>query len=167
MGFEVGAYAGYISFPTDLRDGSELGNATDPAYRIESGPTVGARVAMWPVSRIGLEAELGVTPTGYAGAPGRATILGYRGPLAINIVRDGRFGLRAALGAGAQTLLSGTGDAHADTDSELHWGLGFSVGLTRRLHVRLDARHLVGPARDAGYTHMFELDLGVGARFGN
>jgi hypothetical protein len=166
MGLEVGAYAGYLSFPSDVDGGSELGNADDPGYRVESGPTIGARVALWPIARIGLEAELGVTPTGYAGAPGRATVLGYRGQLAINIVRDGRFGLRAAVGAGAQTLV-GSGEASTDTDSELHWGLGFSVGVTRRLHIRLDARHLVGPARDAGFASMFELDLGVGARFGN
>lgn len=166
VGLEVGAFAGYLAFPTDDAGGSELGNARDPDYRVASGPTVGARFALWPVSRVGVEAEAAITPTGYAAAAGRATIASYRAHLAISFVRDGRFGLRGAIGAGAQTLITGSGDAHGDTDSELHWGLGFTVGLSRGLQLRLDARHLIGPARDAGYASMFEIDLGVGARFG-
>lgn len=165
FGLEAGAYLGAIQFPTSDRGGSELGNANDPDYRVASGPAFGARLAVWPTTRVGLEAEVGLIPTHFAIATERATVVSLRGQLAIRFVQDGRFGLRGAVGAGALMLVSGAGDAHADTDSEVHWGLGFTVGVSR-WQLRLDARHLIGPARDAGYASMFELDLGAGVRFG-
>jgi hypothetical protein len=166
LGFEVGGYVGYMALPTSATSGSDLGNAVDPAARLTSGPTFGARLAIWPTERVGLEAELGVIRTGFAAVPGHATVLATRAHLAVRIVRDGRFGMRAALGAGAMSLTSRTGDARRDTDSELHWGLGFTIGLPYRLEARVDARHLIGPARDAGYASMFELALGFGTRWG-
>jgi len=120
---------------------------------------------VWPTTRVGVEAEVGVIPTHFAIATDRATVVSLRGQLAVRLVQVGRVGLRGAVGAGALMLVSGAGDAHADTDSELHWGLGITVAVSR-WQLRLDARHLIGPARDAGYANLFELDLGVGVHFG-
>jgi hypothetical protein len=163
-GAELGAFAGYLALPSDAGDAIELGDAGDPAYRVASGPTFGARLAIWPTHRVGIEAEVGVTPTDYAAADDRATVVAARGQLALRIVQDGRFGLRAAAGAGVLTLVSGAGAAHADTDGEVHWGLGFTIDLPRRLQVRLDARHLLAPARDGGFANAIEATTGLGVR---
>jgi hypothetical protein len=165
--FEAGGYFGYLALPDSVDNALELGNPEDPAYRVAGGgPVVGARGALWPTTRVGFEVELAMIAAGHAGG-GRGPVLGYRGHLAFRILRDGRFGLGAVVGGGAMTLLRGRGDAEPDTDSAAHWGLGFSVALPRGLELRLDARHLLGPARDAGFAHMFELDLGFARRLGD
>ena len=165
IGLEVGGYAGYIALPRSVDNALELGNSEDPADRLTGGPVVGARAALWPTDGVGFEVELDLIAAG-SGAGGRSPVLGYRGHLAFRVLRDGRFGVGAVVGGGAMTLLRGRGDAEPDTDSAAHWGLGFSVALPRGLELRLDARHLLGPARDAGYAHMFQLDLGFARRLG-
>jgi hypothetical protein len=163
---EAGGYAGYMALPRSVANAIELGNSDDPANRLAGGPVVGARAALWPTDRVGIEVELDMIAAA-SGGGGRSPVLGCRGHLAFRMLRDGRFGLGAVVGGGAMTLLRGRGDAEPDTDSAAHWGLGFSVALARGLELRLDARHLLGPARDAGFAHMFQLDLGFARRLGD
>jgi hypothetical protein len=166
-GFDVGGFVGYTTFPADADGASELGNSTDPRFAVTSGPIVGARLAAWPSRRVGLESEVGVVPAGYADADGTATILAYRVHLVGALIRDGRFGLRVVGGAGALSLLDEHGTSARDTDTEMHYGATFSIATSRRLELRLDARHLIGPARDAGFASTFEMSLGAVARFGH
>lgn len=114
----------------------------------------GGRVGLFPTRRVGLEAELALAAPDYRS--GHATwLVSARAHLAARVVERDRFGLRLVGGAGA---LSTTG--------ELHYGGALSYETSPNLWLRFQALHVISVARDAGYAHCVELQLGVVTRLG-
>lgn len=164
LGVELGGYLGYHTFPAGLTDLVDLGNTTDPALAVTSGPELGGRAGLWMGRHVGLEAELGLIPTGFAGVDGSATILSGRGHGMARLLADGRYELRGQLGVGVLALLNERRTAEREIDSTLDYGLALTVAAPRGLRFRIDARHAIGAGQDAGYSHMFVLQLGLSRR---
>jgi hypothetical protein len=117
-------------------------------------PIGGVRVGVFPTRRVGLEAEFSL------GAPDfrtehRAWVMSGRAHLAARVLDAGDLGVRLLGGAGT---LNRTG--------AIHYGGAFTFETRRKLWLRVEALHAIAGARDAGFTHCFEIQLGVVARLG-
>jgi hypothetical protein len=63
-------------------------------------------------------------------------------------------------------VLTRAGTSRPDTTGAVHWGAAFTIETRRDLWLRLGAYHVITTARDAGYSHCVELQLGVVTRLG-
>jgi hypothetical protein len=133
---------------------------------VTGGPLVGVRVGFFPSRRVGLEGELAFISGGYADKQsGSARFVASRGQLAIRAFDRGRFGIRALLGAGAYTASERTTSSLA-TQAEVHGGVALTVAASPNLWVRFQIADQVTTARDDGYAHCVELQLGLVTRVG-
>lgn len=156
--FEVGLFGGVL-LPSERH---ELVNETAPLTRFRAvAPELGLRVAYFPLSFLGVEAEAAAMPTSTKrdGEPaglwtGRAHGV-LQLPLA-SVVPFAVFG-GGALGVGSNTL-------GADTDPLLHFGVGVKVPVDEFLAIRLDLRDNMtqkGDAEDGHLTNHPEVLLGL------
>jgi OmpA-OmpF porin, OOP family len=147
---------------------TELGTADDPNQPVpKSSVLVGGRLGVFFSSRFGIEAEAVVIPTKSDPGSDRATVVGFRGQLHLNLLTGS---LRPFLVAGYGGLALRTSDPKAQNDSDpaAHWGLGLSLRLTSLIDLRIEGRHLIVPNRSAsGATSDFEGSAGISLRFGD
>jgi hypothetical protein len=138
LGYHVGLFA-----PTEAP-------AIDDAHKpLVAGPLAGGRVSVFPTQRVGVEGELGVAALDHRG--GRTGwFVSARAQLAFRAVDRGRFGLRLLGGAG---LLR--------TSGAIQYGGALTFETHPNLWLRFQALDAITAARDAGYAHCIELQLGV------
>ncbi|HEY5925291.1 MAG TPA: hypothetical protein VIV11_26590 [Kofleriaceae bacterium] len=164
---DVGAQLGLFVPPSGTGGAPSIGHPLNPGDAVTTGPFAGARLGFFPIPRVGLEAELSIIAAGYADDDaGVAQILATRGQLAVRAVESGRFGLRLFVGAGAWTTLGDRGSSQSTSVGEVHGGAAFSVETGRSLSLRFQLADLVTTARDGGYAHVIEAQLGIVTRFG-
>jgi hypothetical protein len=160
----MGAYAGWLHQAIGLADGSELGDAALEDYLLDSGAAFGLRAAWWPRRRVMLEAELGVAPGHFIGAPELGWIYGGHVHLGVDALARGRFTLRGLAGGGAYAFRTDSPFAADDIDGDFYYGATVTFDLDDRIRVRLDGRHHLVPDRtDGGVTDAFELNAGLEA----
>ncbi|MBN1607341.1 MAG: OmpA family protein [Polyangiaceae bacterium] len=156
--FEVGIFGG-LFFPAKNH---ELGDPTQPlAPYAKVAPELGLRLAFFPLSFAGLEAEGAVMPTHTKRDDAKAGLWAVRGhvvaqlPLA-SIVPFVVVG-GGALGTSSDTL--GT-----DNDPAFHFGAGVKMPVDDFVSVRLDLRDTLaqkGNAKNGAQTHFPEALLGL------
>jgi hypothetical protein len=148
------------------RSAVALGTPADPYDELTGAPLVGGRLGIFPTRRAGLEAELSLAAPGYRGGRGTAALLVSRLHLATRLLEGDGVDLTLLTGAGIFGLLSTERTSSRDAAGEVHYGAAFSVELRGALRLRLAALHAITTARDAGYAHCAELQLGVVTRLG-
>ena len=165
-GVDLGAHAGAF-LPPDVGTGATaIGHPLDPNDVISGGPLFGIRFGLFPTRRVGIEIESEVATSSYANRLGVAAIMINRGQLAARLVEEGRFGLRAVVGADLLTTLNEAGTSKVGTLGGLHYGAAFSIETRPGVSVRVEALHVITVAQDAGYAHCLELQIGVVTRLG-
>ncbi len=157
--WELGAFAGYWL----IGAGSQLGNPTDPAFQIATGPSVGARAGWWWRPWIGIEAELQVASPGRRSAPGGVAVIAPRARIAVRHL-EGRFEARLTLGAGFAGMVEGGERTSADIDGQVEIGGTVALELVDRWWLRFDVRDVMAtiPGR---LVHGAETNLGVARTF--
>ena len=164
---DVGAYGGALFPRAHGRSASIIGEPSDPSDATTTCSLVGARIGVFPTRRVGIESEVAFATGDTVGHAGTSSLLATRAQLAVRAYASGRFGLRVVAGAGAITTLHDHGTASRGTIGELHAGVAFEImTLTPGLSIRLQAVDVVTTARDAGFAHDAEVQLGVVMRLG-
>ena len=143
-----------------------LGQPREPGDALGSAPLAGGRVGVFPTRQVGAEAEASLALPGYQDRPGHAPVLITRVQLAVRLVDERRYGLRALAGADLLALLGAAGTSQRDAEGGVHYGAAFTVETRPNLWLRLQALHVMTPSRDAGYAHCAELQLAVVTRLG-
>jgi OOP family OmpA-OmpF porin len=172
--FEVGVGGGLHLFNKNL----ELGVADDPTLTSpQNSAMFGLRVGILPTPMFAIEAEGVGMPTKARDATGAsAFIIGVRGSLVYNImpgkIAGGKFVPFLLVGGGILNVASSSGDGSytaikKDTDFAFHGGVGAKFFFTDVVHLRLDARALGVPNKDAkSYSADGEFMLSLGFTFG-
>jgi hypothetical protein len=161
VGGQIGAF-----FPPSGTSATTIGRPTNAGDVVTSGPLAGVRIGFFPIPRLGFEGELAMIAGGYNDESDVSQILATRVQLAVRAVEIGRFGLRLIGGAGAWTTLNQHGSSQRATEGEVHAGAAVTVEMTQNLWLRFQVADLVTAARDDGYAHVLETQLGIFARFG-
>lgn len=157
---ELGLFGGllFVSDRNALHDPARpFANFRNPV------PEIGLRLAYFPLSFLGAEAEFAVGAAGLDGGENATTWAG-RGHLILQaptrrvvpfaLVGGGRMGISSDL-------------AGEDDDPAFHFGAGLKFNLHRRVALRLEARDTITRQRPASDTaHHFELLAGVSLVFG-
>ncbi|MBP9088168.1 MAG: LysM peptidoglycan-binding domain-containing protein [Kofleriaceae bacterium] len=159
---ELGGFVGGMI----VSSASELGDAATNAGAVDSGATLGFRVAGILHPRWFAEGELALAPTGYIAQPGAATVISARAQLAGTALRDGRYQLRLLGGLGAAALLGALGTARDDTDIAVHGGAAFVVRASKAMWFRAQVIDQIFAAPSGGYAHIPEITLGLSTRVG-
>lgn len=166
VAFDLGGQVGALSFPDGGR-APTLGSPTNNSDVLTGGALVGLRVGYFPISRLGLEGEVSFVRAGYTDETADvAKLLLARGQLAVRVLEGGALGLRAFLGTGVVSTLEARGTSGKATESELHAGAAFTVETSPNLWLRFQVADVVMTARDNGYAHAVEFQLGVVTRVG-
>jgi len=163
---DAGVQVGGFFPPSEGGGASTLGNPTDPADAVTSGALIGGRLGIFPTRRVGLEVEASLVMAGYADRPGVATLAVTRAQLAVRFVDERQLGLRVLAGADLIGVLDEQATSRRDAVGGVHYGAAFTIETRRNLWLRLQALHVVTTARDAGYAHSIELQLGLVTRLG-
>ena len=162
LGAQIGAF-----LPPDVGGAaSAIGHPLAPGDTLTGGPLAGLRVGVFPTRRVGLEVESGVATSSYTGRLGVAALMINRGSVAVRLVEEGRFGLRAMLGGDVLTTLTKGGTSVVGSVGGLHYGAAFTIETRPGVSVRLEALHVITVAQDAGYAHCLEVQIGVVTRLG-
>jgi hypothetical protein len=162
FGGQIGAF-----FPTvGAMDAPTIGKPTAPGDAVTAGPLAGARVGFFPTPRVGLEGEVSLGFGGYANESGVSSLLATRAQLAFRVLDVRRFGLRLITGTGVWTTLREHGTSRRTAEGEIHVGAAVTVETSQNLWLRFQLADLVTTARDAGYAHVLEAQLGIFTRFG-
>jgi hypothetical protein len=156
--FDLGGQAGAFYPPKGPR-ASTIGHPETDAKAIAAGPLVGLRFGFFPIPRIGLEAEASLIEAGLADESGSRHLLASRGTLAVRAIETSRVGVRMLVGAGAVT-------ASNATETEGHLGAALTIETSPNLWLRFQFLDVVTTARDDGYAHCLELQLGLFTRIG-
>jgi OmpA-OmpF porin, OOP family len=175
---ETGGFVGIGWFPANI----ELGNSWAPEQVPSSAPVVGGRAGYLVVPeliairgarlQLAIEAELAFATsfTGEDTERGRrsyfAPVLGWRAHAALRLDTSRAVRPLLVVGAGGESVVSSSPFMARETDPVAYWGPGVTIALSRRWQLRLDLRHGVMAARDAGATSTLTLQLGVTAAFG-
>jgi hypothetical protein len=163
---DLGGLVGAFVPPTGVSSATTIGRPRNVADVVTAGPLIGARVGLFPIARVGLEAELGFIAGGYGDGSGISQLLTARAQLAVRAVERGRVGIRLIGGAGTWTTLRERGSSQRVTEAEVHFGAALTVETRPNLWLRLQLADLVTAARDNGYAHVIEGQLGIFTRFG-
>lgn len=154
LGGQGGAF-----FPPDGPRATTIGHPKTDAKVIAAGPLVGLRFGFFPIPRIGLEAEASLIEAGLADESGARHLLSSRGTLAVRAIETSRVGVRMLVGAGAVT-------ASNATEAAGHVGAALTIETSPNLWLRFQFLDVVTTARDDGYAHCLELQLGLFTRIG-
>jgi hypothetical protein len=163
---ELGGQVGALMLPSEGLQAAAVGHPAEARDSVTSGPLFGPRVGLFPIRRVGLEAEAGLVTGGYAERTGVSSLLVGKLQIAVRAVEDGPYGLRLLVGTGVLTALREHATSHRGTAGEVHAGAAFTIETRRDLWLRLQVLDVITPAQDAGYAHCFELQLGVVTRLG-
>ena len=163
--FDLGGHAGAF-VPSDGRHAPTIGHPTDPADAMGAGPLVGLRLGFFPTKRVGLEGEATLIEAGHGEREGASHVLAGRLQLAVRALEGGALGLRLIGGIGTFSNLTQTGTAQPGTQGELHGGAAITIETSPNLWLRFQIVDAVTSARDDGYSHSLELQLGVVTRVG-
>ena len=140
---EIGIFGGFTLFSKthDLYNPSTA--PQEPLRR--PTPDLGARLAYFPLSFLGVEAEFSALPAKY-NPGGSAFIYGFRGHgiLQLPLFRVVPF---VTAGYGLMGVSSAQTVAGKDIDPVGHYGAGVKYMLNRYLALRLDIRHLIAAQR--------------------
>ena len=164
--FDLGGQLGVFVPPTDDGGATNLGGPSNPDDIITAGPLFGVRLGFFPARRVGIEAEAALAAGGYKNESGISQMLTSRAGLAVRAIESGRLGLRLVGGAGAWTTLRERNTSRRTTEGFVHAGVAVTVETTPNLWLRIQICDLVTAARDDGYAHVPEIQLGIVARFG-
>ncbi len=157
-GFDLGGQAGAFYPPKGPR-ASTVGHPESDDKAVAPGPLVGLRLGFFPIPRVGLEAEASLIEAGLADESGSRHLLSSRGTLAVRAIETSRVGVRMLVGAGAIT-------ASNATEAAAHVGAALTVETSPNLWLRFQFLDVVTTARDDGYAHCLELQLGLFTRIG-
>jgi outer membrane protein OmpA-like peptidoglycan-associated protein len=139
---EIGVFGGATIF-SESHELYDESTKTQSPFRFAE-PTVGLRLAYYPLSFLGLEAEGGYIPA--ESDAGKVDIFTVKGHLI------GQLPYRVApfllVGGGAHILSSNV--MGNDTDPEFHYGGGLKIAIVSGLMARFDARHVMGPRLNRG-----------------
>jgi len=163
---DFGGQVGAFFPPSSATHATALGHPVNPADIVTAGPLAGARLGLFPIARVGLEGEISIGAGGYADESGIAQILATRAQLAVRVIEAGRVGLRLFGGAGALTTLRDRGSSQQSASGEVHAGGALTLETAPNLWLRFQLSDLVTSARDGGYAHVLEAQLGIFTRFG-
>ncbi|HUS29665.1 MAG TPA: hypothetical protein VMZ53_14225 [Kofleriaceae bacterium] len=162
---DLGGHAGAF-VPSDGGHAPTIGMPTDPADVVSGGPLVGLRLGFFPTRRVGLEGEISLIEAGHGDREGTSHVVAGRAQLAVRAVESGNLGLRVIAGTGTFTNLSESGTARVATQGEIHAGGALTIETSPNLWLRFQFVDAVTTARDDGYSHCLELQLGVVTRVG-
>ncbi|MEZ4448059.1 MAG: OmpA family protein [Nannocystaceae bacterium] len=161
---EVGVFGGIFIF-SKTHDFYDPATAPQEPLRRVS-PDLGARVAYYPLSFLGVEAEFSAVPSKYEPG-GNAFIYGVRahGILQLPFYRVAPFFLG---GYGLMGVASKPSVAGNDVDPVGHYGLGVKYFINRHLALRFDARHFIAAqaAEQVDGTSHFQALLGLSVTLG-
>lgn len=163
---DVGGQIGAFFPPSEGGGATKIGEPSAAGDVITAGPLVGARLGLFPIPRVGLEAELSMAAGGYADESTVSRLLVTRAQLAFRVLEGGRFGLRLLAGGGAWTTLREHGTSQPSTVGEAHAGLALTVETSPNVWLRFQVADLVTAARENTYAHVIEGQLGIVTRFG-
>lgn len=155
---DLGGQAGAFYPPKGPRS-STIGHPATDAEAVAAGPLVGLRLGFFPIPRIGLEGEASLIEAGIADESGSRHLLSSRGTLAVRAIETTRVGVRLLVGAGAIT-------ASNATEAAAHAGAALTIETSPNLWLRFQFLDAVTTARDDGYAHCLELQLGLFTRIG-
>jgi hypothetical protein len=130
------------------------------------GPTIGGRLGFFPLRQVGVEAVASLFTGGYATGTGLSPVLTGRGQLAVRVLDQGAFGVRAVGGAGVFAELADRGTSHPGVVGEIHFGAAATWQTSSNVWLRLDLVDMVTAARDSGYTQDLGVELGIVTRLG-
>jgi hypothetical protein len=162
---DLGGHAGAF-IPSDGRKAPTIGMPTDTADFVAGGPLVGLRMGFFPTRKVGVEGEATLIEAGHRDNEGNSHILASRIQLAVRALDRGNLGIRVIGGTGTLTNLTQSGTASAGTQGELHAGGALTIETSPNLWLRFQFVDVVTTARDDGYSHCLELQLGVVTRMG-
>ena len=172
---EASGYFGTEYFPSD----TGLGDSKLPEQRPETSALFGARLTYFVLPslahgklQLGVEGELALATawTGYGFDARRmsyfAPVFGWRGDVILRLPGAGGIRPHVTLGGGGETVVSDSPYMSKETDPELLWGVGASLGFGGSWQLRADLRQGVMPARGSGATSTYEAHVGIGTTFG-
>jgi outer membrane protein OmpA-like peptidoglycan-associated protein len=168
LALELGGYWGVAFYSKNLalEDADHLdASATDDRshQRLAPGGSIGARLAFFPTTWLGIEGEGGVMPAKTARFEYRARLFAVRGHLVLQ-APVGRLVPFLVVGAGMLGIDSKV--LGSDTDAAVHVGGGLKFAVTEHLGVRLDVRSNLTDGRDGEIGRVSEALLGLSATFG-
>jgi hypothetical protein len=155
---DLGGHAGAF-FPPKGPRASTIGHPETDDKTVGPGPLVGLRVGFFPIPRVGLEGEFSLIEAGLADESGSRHLFATRGSLAVRAIETSRVGVRMLVGAGAVT-------ASSATEMAGHLGAALTIETSPNLWLRFQFLDVVTTARDNGYAHCLELQLGLMTRIG-
>jgi len=170
---EVGGFLGLDYFGDDI----ELGNSWAPEQVPGTSLLAGARAtfialpdlakgsSLDPQLGVEAEAKLAFASTGESDQGGRPSyftpVLGWRLQLIARLRTGGVLTPHLVVGAGGETVFTGSPFMTDDTDAAFHWGPGVSWRLTDSLDARVDLRHGVTAGRLDDPHSTFEIQFGL------
>jgi len=156
-GLYVGLFAGYSAVLGDWDLAESKLNQTAPDGSFLGGLRLGVQLTHW----LALEAGLGIVPISAAGSDGAelsGVAFSWRGDVLVSPF-DWTWSPHVLVGGGAYQLASG--DLGADSDWDIHWGLGLRGMLSDFMNVRAEVRHVLSDSFSGGLASNLELTLGV------
>jgi len=163
---DLGGQVGAFFPPSTGGAATTIGHPTQMGDAISAGPLIGVRLGYFPIPRVGLEGELAACAGGYADEGGVAQLLTSRLSLAVRVLDRGRFGFRLIGGAGTWSTLEQRGTSQRVTEAAIHAGAAVTLETSPNLWLRFQLADVVTTARDSGYAHVIEAQLGILTRFG-
>lgn len=164
---DVEVFAGAHFYSIDGRLGRQLA-LSDETTALQHSGIFGLRIGYLPIPRLGIEAEIGASPTRMRGQDGQYAMLPLRLHLLVNLM-TGRF--RPFVLAGGGTHLGspiGPGILQTDAVGAIHVGAGAKFDIQPNWGLRLDGRVIFpeGVDHKLALAPEGEVLLGVYARFG-
>jgi OOP family OmpA-OmpF porin len=175
---DVSGFAGVAGYGRDI----ELGNSWASEQVPGTGVSLGGRVGLTllpdlaPASpldpQLGVEGELGLafSSTGESMDGGRRSffspVFGWRVHAIARLHTTGKVHPHLVVGAGGETVWTGSPFMADDTDAAFHWGAGITWSASPSWIARLDLRHGVTAGRTSYLVNTFEIQLGIEKSFG-
>ncbi|MEO1332057.1 MAG: OmpA family protein [Myxococcota bacterium] len=139
--FELGIFGGAFFIP----DGHELFDSDNSEFKPlqESNFELGLRLAYLPIDYVGIEFEAASVTSELADDSASARIFIPRAHVLVQypwLITPFLVG-----GVGGEVLRSAEEALGDDTDFVGHWGVGAKIGLSDRVYMRFDGRHIIAP----------------------
>lgn len=166
LALDLGGQLGALMLPSSGTTATAIGTPSDPADTLTSGPMLGGRIGLFPIAHAGIETEVALALPSFRGHSGVAWLGLARAQIAARILDEGRYGLRLIGGGGIFGVLAGEETSKRSIAGEAHYGAAFTIEARTDLWVRLQALDVIATAKDAGYAHCLEIQLGFVTRLG-
>jgi hypothetical protein len=166
LALDLGGQLGALMLPSSGTTATAIGTPSDPADTLTSGPMLGGRIGLFPIAHAGIETEVALALPGFRGHSGVAWLGLARAQIAARVLDEGRYGVRLIGGGGILGVLAREETSKRSIAGEAHWGAAFTIEARTDLWVRFQALDVIATAKDAGYAHCLEIQLGVVTRLG-